>query len=153
MKTTQKDKLKAVTGMNEIPYISEGVAAESAGYVISEDGLTRLAESVESGEASAARVTELEGSLQTAQTAQATAETNLATANQTITANNTRIQELEAQVAELETEPAVTRTKKRTDLPETGKVKAHENPKSSFNQAADRFFPASRKKEETKDED
>lgn len=140
MKTEQKIRLLAVTKMEAIDFISEGIESSVSGHVISEDGLTNIAEALEAGEAAQARITELEEQVTTAQTAQHTAEANLATANETINANNTRIQDLEARVTELEEEPGIQHSSREKDGEHDGKVPFHQSKKSSFNQLADELF-------------
>jgi hypothetical protein len=106
MTTKQTEQLKKVTGMTEIPFVSEGIASETSGFVVSEDGLTALVEASVANETAAARIAELEGSLATAQTAQQTAEASLATANTALATSQARVTELEAKVTELEAEDA-----------------------------------------------
>ena len=140
MKDAQKKKLLAVTGMNEIPFIAEGIESSSTGHIVSEDGLTRVAEALEVADASTERITELEAQLETAQAAQQTAEQNLATANEQLTASQTRVTELEARVAELEEEPGVTHTVKGKDKGAPGKRPFHASDANPMNMIADKFF-------------
>jgi septal ring factor EnvC (AmiA/AmiB activator) len=140
MKDTQKKKLLAVTGMNEIPFIAEGLESTATGHIVSEDGLTRIAEALEETETAAARVTELEGQLATAQASLQAAEQNLATANEQLTTSQNRVKELEARVAELEEEPGVVNTVKGKDKVITGKKPFHASDANPMNMIADKFF-------------
>jgi septal ring factor EnvC (AmiA/AmiB activator) len=106
MTTKNTDQLKKVTGMNEIPFVSEGIASATSGYVVNEDGLTALVEASLAAETSAARITELESQLAAANTAKETAENNLATANASLKAANEEVNGLKAKVAELSSEDA-----------------------------------------------
>lgn len=142
MKDTQKKKILAVTGMTAIFAISEGIAAAADGHIISENGLTLIAEALEAGDAAIANVATMQGQLTTAQTAQQTAEAALATANTTIAANATQIETLEARVAELEEEPGVKKTKKEADNTSKGKDAFHASAKNPFNQIADSLLGA-----------
>lgn len=106
MTTKNTDQLKKVTGMTEIPFVSEGIASGTSGFVVSEDGLTALVEASLNVETASARVAELEQQLAAANTAKQTAESNLATANASLQTANNRVAELEAEVKELGKEDA-----------------------------------------------
>lgn len=106
MTTKNQEQLKKVTGMNEIPFISAGIAADTDGFVVTEDGLTALVEASVENETAQARITELTNQLTTAQAAQQTAEAALATANTNLATANTSLTTLQARVTELEGEDA-----------------------------------------------
>jgi hypothetical protein len=106
MTTKNTDQLKKVTGMTEIPFVSEGIASATSGYVVSEDGITALVEASFNAETSAARVAELEQQLAAANTAKQTAESNLANANAALQTANNLVVELEKEVKELGKEDA-----------------------------------------------
>jgi predicted nucleic acid-binding Zn-ribbon protein len=104
MKDTQKEKLKAITGLDAIPFVTAGIAADTAGYVVSEDALTRLVEAAETGEAAQATLATVQAELATANTtltaaqaAATAAQTELATANTELATAQARIAVLEAQ--------------------------------------------------------
>jgi hypothetical protein len=97
MKDAQKDFLKKITGMAVIPFVTAGIASESDGFVISEDGITKLVESAMSAEGSAAKVIELT----TAATASSTKVVELTSQVETLTAANTK---LEGEKVALQTE-------------------------------------------------
>jgi transcriptional accessory protein Tex/SPT6 len=147
MKDTQKNKLKAVTGMNEIPFVMEGIAAETSGHVISENGMSLIAEALEAADAQAAGLTAVQASLETAQAATATAETALATATETIATRDARIAELEAQVEELEADGGVTNTSRALDPAKKVKVKSYESAEDPINKMIDGILGAPKKKE------
>lgn len=142
MKTEQKSKLIAVTGMPEIPFVSAGVSADTDGYVISEDGLTRVAEALEAGDQATAQLADQALQAQQANDARQTAEASLTTANETISANNTRIQQLEARVTELESEGNITNTSRGADTGGKVKVKFHESAENPMNKIADSLLGA-----------
>lgn len=122
MKTEQKDFLKKVTGMDSIPFVTAGIAADADGYVISEDGLTKLAEAGMANDTTSTKVTELE----TAATAAATKITALESQVQilgTEKANQaTEITTLKAEVEKLGKMDgaAFTGAKGEKDKPEPG---------------------------------
>lgn len=85
---------------------SESFEVVDGGFLLSEDQLNNIEAAQEANEATATRVTELEGQLATAQAAQKAAEDNLATANASFKKANEKVTTLEAKVAELEEEDA-----------------------------------------------
>lgn len=94
MTTKNQEKFLAITKMEAIPFVMEGVASDATGHVISEDAAEEILTAVNAGEQATARVGELETALATAETARQTAEADLATAN-------TTIDNLQAQIVEL----------------------------------------------------
>lgn len=102
MTTKNTDQLKKVTGMTEIPYVSEGIAAETSGFVIHEDGLTSLVEASAANEANSSAVAALQSQLDAANTASQNAEAALATANANLATANESIETLQDRVTELE---------------------------------------------------
>lgn len=148
MTNQQKEKLVAVSGQNEIPFISEGVESTTAGYILSEDGLSRIAAALETADAANAGLAEVQSQLDAATTARQTAEDNLATAEQELDTANTRIQELEARVEELENESGITQTTKSIDKGGKTKLAAHEDPNMSFNAMADKLLGSPQKSED-----
>ena len=149
MTDQQKQRLVAVTGQNEIPFISEGVESTTAGYIVGEDGLSRIAAALEAADAASAGLTEVQSQLEAANTARQTAEDNLAAAQQETATANARIEELQARVTELENESGITQTTKGKDN-KGGKTKvaAHEDPTVSFNAMADRLMGVPATKDE-----
>jgi transcriptional accessory protein Tex/SPT6 len=142
MKTEHKSKLIAIVGMPEIPFVSAGISSETDGFVVSEDGLTRIAEALVAGEEAAAQVTNQTLLVQQANEARESAEGALATANETIAANATRIEQLEARVSELENEGGITATSRQEDATGKKKVKFHESAENPMNKIADSLLGA-----------
>ena len=102
MKQEHQQKILAVTKMDAIPFVTAGVAADTEGHVISEDGMIAIAEALEAAEANAEaaeRVAQLESELVTANDAKLDAQNQLEEANATI-------QTLQAEVARLKDAPA-----------------------------------------------
>lgn len=147
MKDTHKQILLSVTGMNEIPAISEGIESSANGFIISEDGLTRMAEALEGTDANAAAVTELQSQLEIKNGFAQELTDALSAANETISGNNARIQELEARVAELENENPITVTSRNKDKSSKTNVAFHNDPNVSFNAMADRLMGKPAEKE------
>lgn len=50
MKTQHQELIKKVTGMDSIPFVMSGIAADADGHVISEDGMIAIAEKLEAAE-------------------------------------------------------------------------------------------------------
>lgn len=116
MKDSQKAKLKAVTGLKEIPFVTEGIAADTSGHVVSEDGMTRIAEALEASDTAVATATAtVQSQLDVANAAKVKAETELAAAKKTITEKETEITTLNTKVEELENDGSVTQTTKEAD--------------------------------------
>jgi len=146
MKDAQKNKILLVTGMSEIGFIAEGLESSQTGYIVSEDGLSRIAEALEladtatqAAEASAARVTELETQLQQANEARTNAETALSTAQ-------TELQTAQTRVAELEQEGGISQTSKGADANNGGeKTPFHLSTKNPANALADSLLGAPQK--------
>jgi len=91
MKDSQKDFVLKVTGTSSIPYVMAGVASDSEGHVISENGLIALVELAEQAESNQLQVaslnqnlTDLQAKFDALQTKVSENETALASANQTI---------------------------------------------------------------------
>jgi hypothetical protein len=137
MKTNQKEKLKAVTGMEEIPFVSEGVAAEASGFLVSEDGLTRIAEALEAADASQGSMATTQQTLDLTQQQLATATESLNTRTQELATANGTIVDLQARVAELEGEASVQNTSREEDENKRPKSKFHESPENPANKIAD----------------
>lgn len=140
MKTESKNILMAVSGLNEIPFIAEGLESTVTGFVISEDGLTRIAEALQAGDAATKEAATLQGAVTAAQAAKETAEAALVTANGFAEGQAAMIESLQARVNELEAEPAVSTTSKKTDDVKTAKVEAYNDPQLPFNALADRLM-------------
>lgn len=137
MKDTQKKKLLAVTGMTEILAISEGIEAGANGFIISEDGLSKIAEALEAGDAATAKLQDQALQAQQAVAAQQKAEGELKTANEKIAADAKNIATLTARVAELEEEAPVTATTKTKDGGGKNKVPFHASAENPMNKIAD----------------
>jgi len=149
MKTEQQQRILAVTQMEEIGFISEGIESSVSGHIISEDGLTNIAEALEAGEAAQARVTELEEQLNTASAGNTEIQSQLDTANETINANNTRIQQLEEEVAALQAQEGITQTRKKSDDGGSkSKLPAHADPSAASNALADKLMGAPQSQEQ-----
>lgn len=98
MTTAKQNKFLAITKMEGIAFVMEGVASDASGFIVTEDATEEIINAVEAGEAAIAQVQTLQGQLTEAQTAQQTAEGNLANANATIQTLQARVAELEKQV-------------------------------------------------------
>lgn len=85
---------------------AESFEVVDGGFLLSEDQLNNIEAAQEASETTTARVTELEGQVAAAQTAQQTAEAGLATANTNLATANASIETLQARVTELEGEDA-----------------------------------------------
>lgn len=135
-------QLKKITGMNDIPFVSAGVAADEniSGHVITEDGVTALVEASIAGEAAAASLSDQALQAQQAVAAQQAAESLLATANTNLATANTRITTLEARVADLEEEAPITPTSKKEDKHGKDKTPYHLSENNPCNQAADKYY-------------
>lgn len=148
MKDTHKKKLMAVSGMNEIPFVSEGIESGTAGYVVSEDGMTKIAEALEKSETDSSAATEkLQNDLNAANAAKKKAEDDLAAANAAKTKVETDLATATARIEELEADGAVTQTIKQDD--KTGKttVPYHESADNPLNKIADSLLGAPAPKE------
>jgi polyhydroxyalkanoate synthesis regulator phasin len=147
MKTNQKEKLKAVTGMEEIPFVSEGIATEASGFLVSEDGLTRIAEQLEAADVSAASLTQTQQSLEQVQAQLTTATESLNARTQELATATSRIQELEARVTELENEATLTSTSRQEDGGGSGRKAFHESDANPANKLADSLLGKPKPKE------
>lgn len=118
--TTKNEQLaKKYTGMTTIPFVSEGIAAEISGFVVTEDALTAMVEACANNEAAQEELTGLQAQLDTANAAKKTAEDALVVANASVTEKDAKIKSLEARVAELEEEAGITTTSREKDTTET----------------------------------
>lgn len=148
MKDSQKKKLLAVTGQAEIGFIASGIESSETGHIISEDGLTRIAEALEGADVTAAALTQTESNLEAANTARTAAEAELETRTQELATANTRIQELEARVTELENESGIENTTKQEDKIKAGKKPYHASDENPMNKIADGLLGKPRQAEE-----
>lgn len=140
MTQTQKETIVAIIGQDTIPFITEGIASEVAGYIVPEAGMESLAAALEASsqnreaaEALAGQVSSLQQDLAAAYEERDAAETALNTANE-------QVASLQARVAELESEPPISQTNKGADGGGKPKTPAHEDAKASFNALADRLM-------------
>lgn len=138
MTTKNQTQAKKVTGMESIPYLSMGVAADTDGYVVSEDGLTALVEASLLAET----VPTLQAQVTAANAAKKLAEDNLITANATIAARDASIVTLTARVEELESEGTITQTIKTVDK-NPNKTKGYNADADPINMLADSILGVS----------
>lgn len=149
MKDTQKAYLKKVNGENDIPFVSEGIAAEASGYILSENALTSLVEAAMNNEGAATKVTALTEQLETANAAKTTAEESLKTANESISAKDEEIVKLKADLEAAESRAdEMEEATRETDASGKGKVPFHLSDDNPMNKIADSVFgkPVTKKK-------
>lgn len=101
MKTEQKDFLKKVTGMDNIPFVSAGIASDADGFLVSEDGLTKLAESAMAGDAAVEKVSNLETAATASTEKIAGLEAQVQTLTNEKTAADAKVVSLTAEVEKL----------------------------------------------------
>lgn len=102
MKTQHQELIKKVTKMETIPFVMSGIAADSEGHVISEDGLIAMAEAIEAGETAVAELVTLKANASKLQQAATDAAAAQKTAEDALKVEQGKVATLEAKVAKLE---------------------------------------------------
>ena len=147
MKDTHKSALLKATGATDLPFISDGIEAGTSGYIISEDGLTRIAEALEIAAVQAAQLLTAQESLSAANEALIELNGQLAAATATAATNNALVAGLQARVSELEEEAPLTQTTREKDKTRMAAVASYKDPNNVFNQIADGLFGVPKEKE------
>ena len=102
MKTEHQQLIKKVTKMETIPFVMSGIAADSEGHVISEDGLIAMAEAIEAGETAVAELVTVKANASTLKQAATDAAAAQKTAEDALKTEQEKVATLEAKVAKLE---------------------------------------------------